>query len=59
MVVPEPFSDKDGLINSTMKLVRNKVEAKYITSIEYAYTAEGKDPDNARNREAIKNYIGK
>ena len=49
VVLPEQFTEKDGLVNSTMKVVRGKVEKFYADRIEYAYTAEGKNLLNERN----------
>lgn len=48
-VLADDFTEKDGLVNSTMKLVRNKVEKKYASRIEYMYTPEGKDIYNKEN----------
>ncbi|MCQ2140916.1 MAG: AMP-binding protein [Bacteroidales bacterium] len=48
-VLPEQFSEKDGLVNSTMKVVRGKVEKFYADRIEYAYTPEGKELLNEKN----------
>lgn len=52
-VLAEDFTEKDGLVNSTMKLVRNKVEKKYADRIAYMYTPEGKDPFNRKNIEVF------
>ena len=49
VVLPEQFTEKDGLVNSTMKVVRGKVEKFYADRIEYAYTAEGKNLLNEKN----------
>ena len=57
MIVPAQFSDKDGTINSTMKLVRHRVASLYGDLIEYAYTAEGSKPDNPRNLEAVRKLL--
>lgn len=48
-LVSEPFSEENGLINSTAKVVRTKVEETYRDRIEYMYTPEGKDVFNERN----------
>lgn len=48
-VLPEAFTEKNGLVNSTMKIVRGKVEKAYADRIDYAYTAEGKDLLNEKN----------
>ena len=52
-VLPEPFTEQNHLVNSTMKIVRGKVEQYYQDRIEYAYTAEGKDLFNAKNMAAL------
>jgi len=36
-------------MNSTMKIVRRKVEEHYADRIEYAYTTEGKNLLNEKN----------
>lgn len=48
-VLPEAFTEQNGLVNSTMKIVRGKVEKFYADRIDYAYTAEGKDLTNDKN----------
>lgn len=52
-VLPEAFTEKNGLVNSTMKIVRGKVEKAYADRIDYAYTAEGKDLLNEKNIASI------
>lgn len=49
VVLPEQFSEKDGLVNSTMKVVRGKVEKFYADRIAFAYTPEGKELLNEEN----------
>lgn len=52
-VLPEPFTEKNGLVNSTMKIVRGKVEKFYADRIDYAFTPEGKSLFNERNLESV------
>ena len=52
-VLPEPFTEQNKMINSTMKIVRGKVEEYYAERIDYAYTLEGKELLNPRNVEAL------
>ncbi len=52
-VLPEPFTEQNGLVNSTMKIVRGKVEKHYADRIDYAYTAEGKNLLNDKNIESL------
>ena len=52
-VLPEPFTEQNGLVNSKMKIVRGKVEKYYADRIEYAYTPEGKELLNERNLQSV------
>ena len=52
-VLSEPFTEQNHMVNSTMKIVRGKVEEYYAERIEYAYTQEGKELMNPRNMEAL------
>lgn len=56
-IADEPFTEQNGLVNSTMKVVRNKVEKHFADAIAHAYTPEGKAVDNNRNILALKNYL--
>lgn len=53
VVCEEPFTEKNGLVNSTGKVVRGKVEKHFEKRIEYAYTPEGKQLINPQNMAAI------
>ena len=53
-ILDEPFSEHNQMINSTMKMVRPKIEKHYKDRIEYMYTPEGKKIDNKKNKDAIK-----
>ena len=48
-VLPEAFTEQNHMVNSTMKIVRGKVEEYYADRIEYAYTLEGKELFNEKN----------
>ena len=52
-VLPEPFTEQNGLVNSTMKIVRGKVEKAYADRIDLLYTPEGKNPVNAVNLKSL------
>jgi len=52
-VVGEPFTEQNGLVNSTMKVIRGKVEERYASRIEFMYGATGKEVVNPANIEAI------
>jgi len=46
----EAFTEQNGFVNSTMKIIRGKVEEFYKERIEFMYTPEGKDIFNEQNR---------
>lgn len=52
-ILPEPFTEQNGMVNSTMKIVRGKVEKAYADRLEQLYTPEGKNPQNKWNYESI------
>lgn len=52
-VLPEPFTEQNHMVNSTMKIVRGKVETFYQDRIDYAYTPEGKALFNEKNLQSI------
>ena len=52
-VLPEPFTEKNHMVNSTMKIVRGKVEKAYADRMAFAYTPEGKNIVNAQNLAAL------
>ena len=52
-VLPEAFTEQNHMVNSTMKIVRGKVEEYYADRIEYAYTLEGKELMNEKNLAAL------
>ena len=52
-VIGEPFTEQNGLINSTMKLMRGKVEERYADRIEGLYTSGAKSIVNPENIDAL------
>jgi long-chain acyl-CoA synthetase len=52
-VLPEAFTEQNHMVNSTMKIVRGKVEEYYADRIEYAYTLEGKELMNDKNIDSL------
>jgi long-chain acyl-CoA synthetase len=48
-ILPEPWTEQNGLVNSSLKVIRGKVEKQYANRIEYLYTPEGKNPVNPEN----------
>ncbi len=58
-IMDEPFSEENKMLNSTMKMVRNRVVEHYKPLIDYLYTAPGKNVLNERNMEIIQKLMGK
>ncbi len=52
-VLGEQFTEQNHLVNSTMKVVRGKVEEYFADRIEFAYTDAGKDIYNEKNLAAL------
>ncbi|MBN2048811.1 MAG: AMP-binding protein [Spirochaetales bacterium] len=48
-ILPEPFTMDNGMVNSTMKIVRFKVFEHYKNDVDYMYTSEGGNYRNSRN----------
>lgn len=53
-VLPEAFTEQNGMMNSTMKVVRGKVEKFYKDRIDHLYTPEGKQILNEKNLDSLK-----
>ncbi|MDR1115256.1 MAG: AMP-binding protein [Tannerella sp.] len=48
-VLPEPFTEQNHLLNSSLKMVRGKIGEKYKDRLAYLYTSEGKNIINEKN----------
>ena len=48
-VLPEPWTEQNHFLNSSMKVVRGRVEEAYKDHMAYAYTPEGKEVINEMN----------
>ena len=52
-VAEEPFTEHNGLVNSTMKIIRGKVEKHYEERINALYEPGGKDIANELNVKSL------
>ncbi|MDR1654187.1 MAG: AMP-binding protein [Prevotellaceae bacterium] len=52
-IIAEPFSEQNGLVNSTMKIVRGKVEKRYADRLVALYQQGAKDICNQQNIEQL------
>jgi len=52
-ICDQEFTIANKMMNSTMKIVRGKVEEHYADLLDYLYTVEGKDIHNPRNLKAL------
>ena len=48
-VLPDPWTEQNHFLNSSMKVVRGRVEEAYKANMEFAYTPEGKNIVNDMN----------
>ena len=48
-VLPEPWTEQNHFLNSSMKVVRGRIEEAYKANMAYAYTPEGKNIVNPMN----------
>ena len=58
-VLPEAFTEKNHLLNSTMKMVRGKITEYFADELEFMYTPEAKNIINQRNIDALKKWQNK
>lgn len=58
-VLPEAFSEDNGLMNSTSKMVRGKITSYFGNELEFLYTADAKNFDNEMNINALKKWYKK
>ncbi|VAW29819.1 Long-chain-fatty-acid--CoA ligase [hydrothermal vent metagenome] len=56
-IMEEPFTEENHMLNSTMKMVRNRVVEHYKELIDYLYSASGKDILNDKNMKVIQKMI--
>ena len=52
-VLEEGFTEENGLMNSTLKIVRGKIIGRHQELIDYLYTPEAKNIVNKRNLKAV------
>ena len=52
-VLPEPWTEQNHFLNSSMKVVRGRVEEAYKANMKFAYTPEGKNIVNDMNMASL------
>ena len=52
-LLPEAFTEQNGMVNSTMKIVRGKVEKHYAHRIDHLFTPDGKNIYNEFNMNSL------
>ena len=57
IILPEPFTEQNHLLNSTLKMVRGKITEYFKHEMKYIYTPDAKDITNALNIESIRNWL--
>jgi long-chain acyl-CoA synthetase len=56
-IVSQGFSDRDGSVNSMMKLVRHRVAELHRDLLDYSYTSEGSKTINPRNLATVRSMF--
>lgn len=56
-IIPEAFNEKDGTLNSTLKIVRYRAALVYGDLLEYSYTLQGSTADNPRNLKTLASLL--
>ncbi|MFP4556014.1 MAG: AMP-dependent synthetase/ligase [Bacteroidales bacterium] len=56
-LLEEPFTEQNGMVNSTLKVVRGKVEKHYARRLEHLFTPEGKNVQNEQNIQVVLNIL--
>jgi long-chain acyl-CoA synthetase len=57
IILPEPFTEANKLLNSTMKVVRKKVEEHFGEQINYLYTSQGKNFMSETNKKNLSIFL--
>jgi len=57
-VLPEPFTEDNSMLNSTMKIVRPKITETYQNLIDYLYTPNAKNIANENNMNVFRKFFG-
>jgi long-chain acyl-CoA synthetase len=55
-ILPEAFTQDNELLNTSMKMVRGKINEYFKHQMEFLYTPEAKNIENTQNINAIKNW---
>lgn len=55
-VLPENFNEENQLLNSSLKMVRGKIETYFAEEMAFVYTTEAKNIVNDRNRAAVRKW---
>jgi len=58
-ILPEPFTEENHMVNTTMKMVRGKITTHYKQLIDFLYTSDGKDLYHRMNIENMRTFLGK
>ncbi len=53
-ILPEPFTEDNRMVNSTMKIVRSKITEAYQDIIDYLYTPNAKNIQNEKNINTVR-----
>ena len=56
-ILPEAFTEQNHLLNSTLKMVRGKINEYFSNELNFLYTPEAKNIVNDKNIEAMRKWL--
>jgi long-chain acyl-CoA synthetase len=56
-ILEEGFTEENHLLNSTLKMVRPKINERYEALLEYLYTPEAKNIAHNKNMDSLKSLL--
>ncbi len=56
-ILPEAFTEQNQLLNSTMKIVRNKINERFEAELQFLFTSESKKANNDKNKAAMSVWL--
>jgi long-chain acyl-CoA synthetase len=54
VILPEAFTEKNHMVNSTLKMVRGKINEGYNSTFAFLYTPAAKNPINTINKDNLR-----
>jgi long-chain acyl-CoA synthetase len=56
-ILPEAFTEKNQMLNSTMKTVRGKITQNYTSTFGFLYSPSARNAVNETNKNNLRNFL--